>query len=963
MKKVAIVAGIVLALLIVVLLVAPAFIDVNSYRPQIEAQLRQSLGRQVSVGEMRLSLLPPRVSVSNVAIAEDPAFGSGSFVTIPEMEAWVSVLSLLSGDLKLSSLTLRQPSVQLVRSQQGVWNFASLGGEKQAAAQDQQAGDLPLSNFDIVEGRVTLDDRQQNFRGNYENINVSVDGFAPDKQFDVEAAMVLPGAESGQIELDAEVGPLHGDNMMATPLDGELKLNNAPVAALLALANQEAASLSGIATGILKVRNTGSALESSGEVSLRDGSIQQVSIGYPISLEYKLNGDLKQETYRIEEGTLKLGSTPFSVLGTLNAASDPMQIDLKLSTNDASLGETAHLASAIGVAFNPGMEVDGRLTANVQAQGPANRPQMNGTIQARNISVSGGELKQKVSVPEVQLKLTPDAIRSNQFTATSGRTSLTGQIALTSYTSPAAQVDASMKTSGADLAELISIAQAYGLEGAKGMAGSGQISLDVRASGPTTDASALRFSGSGQLRDASLKPATLAEPLKIPRADLSFTQNSVAVQNLAASIAGTNAQGSLTLGNFAAPRVQFTLNADKMDVARLQQMMDGTSNQPSGAEAQAKTQAKTGKQEPGILEQTTGTGTITVGQIAYDQLVLSNVRSQVQMDRGVIRLSPLTASLFGGQQAGSIVVDTRTTPMQIAMETKLQKVQANDVISAVSSLDQTIYGLLACNAQANFRAGEAQNIASTLNGRVSLDLSDGRIAGIDMLNRLSQVAQFTTGVQTPGNFTSIARLTGDFDVKNGVGETKNLRAEIPGGNLAGEGVVNLVSKELSMRVTAVLSRDMSQRAGGTGIGGFMNTALANRNGELVVPVIITGTFDNPSVAPDVQKLAQMKLQNLLPTTGNPGSFTSGILGTVLGGGNQGDNQGEQQKGIGGIVNAITGAQQQQQSPQKNANQPTNQQQGAEKQQQPAQNPLGGLLDRMLGGKSKQKSKTEEEPKQ
>jgi hypothetical protein len=141
-----------------------------------------------------------------------------------------------------------------------------------------------------------------------------------------------------------------------------------------------------------------------------------------------------------------------------------------------------------------------------------------------------------------------------------------------------------------------------------------------------------------------------------------------------------------------------------------------------------------------------------------------------------------------------------------------------------------------------------------------------------------------------------------------------------------------------MHVTAVLAKEMSQKVGGNGIGGFMQTALANKNGELVMPVLVTGTFDNPHFEPDVQQIAQMKLQNLVPSFSNPGNMTSGILGAVLGGKN---GQKGQQDAVGGILGALTGQQQQQSQP--DANQ--------QKEEQPA-NPLGDLLNQALKGKKK-----------
>jgi hypothetical protein len=50
---------------------------------------------------------------------------------------------------------------------------------------------------------------------------------------------------------------------------------------------------------------------------------------------------------------------------------------------------------------------------------------------------------------------------------------------------------------------------------------------------------------------------------------------------------------------------------------------------------------------------------------------------------------------------------------------------------------------------------------------------------------------------------------------------------------------------------------------------------------LAVPVIVTGTFQNPQFAPDLQKVAQMKLRQLVPTADNPGQLTIGILGRIL----------------------------------------------------------------------------------
>jgi hypothetical protein len=212
------------------------------------------------------------------------------------------------------------------------------------------------------------------------------------------------------------------------------------------------------------------------------------------------------------------------------------------------------------------------------------------------------------------------------------------------------------------------------------------------------------------------------------------------------------------------------------------------------------------------------------------------------------------------------------------------------------------------------------------------------------------------GFGPPKNFTDLVQLTGNFDVKNGLAQTNNLKAVIDGGTLAAAGLINMADQSLNLHVTAVLNKAISQQVGGTQVGGFMNTALSNNQGELVLPVIVTGSFQHPQVAPDVQQIAKMKLDNLLPTSKNPGQLTTGILGAVLGNKNQNGTAGgntQQKGGIGGILDAIGGKQPQQNQPQQPASPAVGSNQGQQPQATPTPAPnLGDVLGQVLNRKKK-----------
>jgi len=57
MKRWLRIGGIAFAILLLILIVLPFVINVNRFRPQVESQASAALGRQVTVGNLSLSLL------------------------------------------------------------------------------------------------------------------------------------------------------------------------------------------------------------------------------------------------------------------------------------------------------------------------------------------------------------------------------------------------------------------------------------------------------------------------------------------------------------------------------------------------------------------------------------------------------------------------------------------------------------------------------------------------------------------------------------------------------------------------------------------------------------------------------------------------------------------------------------------------------------------------------------------
>ncbi|PYV06778.1 MAG: hypothetical protein DMG10_00845 [Acidobacteria bacterium] len=116
------------SIIIVAALVFAATFDVNRYRATIQSELENRLGRKVTLGDMHLSVFPPRLRVLNISISDDPRFSTQKpFVQAQQLDVSVKLLPLLTKSVQIDSLGLKRPSVELIKNKQGVWNFVSLG--------------------------------------------------------------------------------------------------------------------------------------------------------------------------------------------------------------------------------------------------------------------------------------------------------------------------------------------------------------------------------------------------------------------------------------------------------------------------------------------------------------------------------------------------------------------------------------------------------------------------------------------------------------------------------------------------------------------------------------------------------------------------------------------------------------------------------------------------------------------
>ena len=93
------IALIVVAVVIVVLIIAPFLIPVNQFRPTIEEKASAALGRKVQLGNLSLSLIGGSLGAENLSIGDDPKFSQSPFLTAKSLKVGVEIMPLIWGAL------------------------------------------------------------------------------------------------------------------------------------------------------------------------------------------------------------------------------------------------------------------------------------------------------------------------------------------------------------------------------------------------------------------------------------------------------------------------------------------------------------------------------------------------------------------------------------------------------------------------------------------------------------------------------------------------------------------------------------------------------------------------------------------------------------------------------------------------------------------------------------------------
>ena len=118
-----IVAGVVGILLLALILVVPAVIDVDRYRPQLISYLQEKTGKQVEIGRLALTFFPVTIHIDHIGVRNPPIFPAGYVLQVARIDADLGLGALLHRQLVIKSLVVEDVVLNLTSDPDGPWNF------------------------------------------------------------------------------------------------------------------------------------------------------------------------------------------------------------------------------------------------------------------------------------------------------------------------------------------------------------------------------------------------------------------------------------------------------------------------------------------------------------------------------------------------------------------------------------------------------------------------------------------------------------------------------------------------------------------------------------------------------------------------------------------------------------------------------------------------------------------------
>jgi len=397
----------VLGVVVVAIAAIPLFVNAKTLRPSVEKQITATLGRNVTIGDLSLSLFSGGLVADDVSVADDPKFSAAPFLTAKELRIRVAPLPLiLSHQVHVRHLQIEEPRITVIQAGNGTWNFSSLGGAaKPGGASLPELSDLSVGRIVIEDARITIASLPARGPASvYEHVNLAVRDFSFTSKFSFELTAELPA--DGRISAIGHAGPINAGGTMtsanatAGSIAAEIVVKHLdPVGARFLVPDS---GVSFLADADIHVESDGQLLAASGAAHIQNLQLHKgtPAAPEPVDLTFRSVHHLKDGAGQIQDASVRIGEAKIRVSGSYQLpahALDYPSLNVKLTGRDVPIDALQPLMTSAAVRLpNNSTLHGGTLSMDLAVKGPAKSPVITGPIALDNARLVGFDIGSKI---------------------------------------------------------------------------------------------------------------------------------------------------------------------------------------------------------------------------------------------------------------------------------------------------------------------------------------------------------------------------------------------------------------------------------------------------------------------------------------------------------------------------------------------------------------------------------------
>jgi AsmA protein len=234
---------------------------------------------------------------------------------------------------------------------------------------------------------------------------------------------------------------------------------------------------------------------------------------------------------------------------------------------------------------------------------------------------------------------------------------------------------------------------------------------------------------------------------------------------------------------------------------------------------------------------------IALASLVYGDVKLGATQLGLALRNRAMRATFDDIRLYEGQGRGVITLDGNARVPALAVNLTVDGVAGLPLLKDAAGFDW-IDGKAKLQLALGGQGATEKALVESLNGKAEISFADGAIVGYNIPQMIRGVSQgrFSGFNRVPTERTDFTEAAASFQIRNGVAETKDLRAQSPAIRLTGAGNVNLAQRQVDMTLRPRVVGSMAGQGGGGDLSG------------LDLPVRIRGPWERPQVGADLDSV-------------------------------------------------------------------------------------------------------------